>query len=307
MKNSCLIIATRTSPLAIWQANHVKKKLLYYHPYLNISLLPLLTSGDIFKKNTQNQIQNKSSFINELEKSLLEYQSDIAVHSMKDFTSPLSNKLGIAAICKRGDPRDAIVSKYYKNIYSLPRKAIIGTSSIRRKFQLLLLRPDLIVYPLRGNIHSRINKLFQGHFHAIILAVAALKRLQINKKLYTPLNLTNMIPAMGQGAIMVQYRLNDHKILDLVNLIHDKETAICVNSEKTIISKLAIGCRIPIGVYAKIKQKSQIWIKTIVGSVNGSTIIRSEGQSDISEAKQLSYKQVQKLINQGAKKIIKSL
>lgn len=306
MKNSCLIIATRTSPLAIWQANYVKKKLLYYHPYLNISLLPLLTSGDIFKRNAQNQIQNKSSFVNELEKSLLEHQSDIAVHSMKDFTSPLSNTLGIAAICKRGDPRDAIVSKHYKNIYSLPKKAIIGTSSIRRKFQLLLLRPDLVIYPLRGNIHSRLNKLFQGHFHAIILAVSALKRLQINKELYTPLNLTNMIPAMGQGAIMVQYRLNDHKILDLVNLIHDKETEICINSEKTIISKLAIGCRIPIGVYAKIKQKNQIWIKTIVGSVNGSTIIRSEGKSDIAEAQKLSYKQVQKLISQGAKKIIKS-
>uniref|UniRef100_A0A1A9Z1I4 hydroxymethylbilane synthase n=1 Tax=Glossina pallidipes TaxID=7398 RepID=A0A1A9Z1I4_GLOPL len=173
---------------------------------------------------------------------------------MKDFTAPLSDTLGIAAICKRGDPRDAIVS----------------------------------------------------HFHAIILAVAALKRLNINKQLYTPLNLASMIPAMGQGAIMVQYRLNDHKILDLVHLIHDKDTEICINSEKTIISKLAIGCRIPIGIYAKIKKKNKIWIKTIVGSINGSTIIRSEGKSQVSEAQKLCDKQVQKLIDQGAKKILQS-
>ncbi|MDQ1237694.1 MAG: hydroxymethylbilane synthase [Wigglesworthia glossinidia] len=307
MKKNCLIIATRTSPLAIWQANYVKKQLLCYYPYLSIKLLPIITSGDFNIRSKKKQSYNKGSFINELEKSLLRYESDIAVHSMKDFTSTFSNILGIAAICKRDDPRDAIVSKFYTDIYSLPKKAIIGTSSVRRKFQLLALRPDLSVHPLRGNIHSRLNKLYQRDFHAIILAVAALKRLNINKKLYTPLTFSNMIPAMGQGAIMVQCRLKDSKILDLMHTINDKETEICINSERTIISHLATGCHIPIGVYAKIEQKNQIFIQTVVGSFNGSKVIRSEGKSDIKQAKTLSHKQVKKLIDQGAKNLIKLL
>uniref|UniRef100_A0A1B0C6Y1 Hydroxymethylbilane synthase n=1 Tax=Glossina palpalis gambiensis TaxID=67801 RepID=A0A1B0C6Y1_9MUSC len=243
-----MLETTRTSPLAIWQANYVKKQLLCYYPYLSIKLLPIITSGDF-------------------------------------------NIRRIAAICKRDDPRDAIVSKFYTDIYSLPKKAIIGTSSVRRKFQLLALRPDLSVHPLRGNIHSRLNKLYQRDFHAIILAVAALKRLNINKKLYTPLTFSNMIPAMGQGAIMVQCRLKDSKILDLMHTINDKETEICINSERTIISHLATGCHIPIGVYAKIEQKNQIFIQTVVGSFNGSKVIRSEGKSDIKQAKTLSHKQ----------------
>ncbi|BAC24386.1 hemC [Wigglesworthia glossinidia endosymbiont of Glossina brevipalpis] len=282
-----------------------KKKLLHYHPKLNIKLVPILTTGDLINKIRNNITNEKGLFIKELEKSLLKYQSDIAVHSMKDFSSSFLDSLGLAAICKRDDPRDAIVSNYYNNIISLPNNAKVGTSSLRRKCQLLSIRPDLKIFPCKGNIHSRLKKLNQGVFDALILATAALKRLKINEQMYTPIDPSYLLPAMGQGSIAIQCRLYDNKIIDIVRNINNKKTALCINSEKIVVSMLGTGCRVPIGSYAKIENKNTIWIRALVGSIDGSNIIRSEGKSCVSNAEKLSKKQVKNLINLGAKNILK--
>lgn len=296
-------IATRQSPLALWQANFVKAELERRFPELSVELVTMVTKGDIILDTPLAKIGGKGLFVKELELALLENRADIAVHSMKDVPMSFPEGLGLAVICEREDPRDAFVSNQYESLADLPAGAVVGTSSLRRQCQLMARYPHLTVKSLRGNVGTRLSKLDNGGYDAIILASAGLIRLGLKERIRSFISVEDSLPANGQGAVGIETRLNDERILGYIQALNHPETAYCVRAERAMNARLQGGCQVPIGAYATL-ENGTLSMNALVGSLDGTTILRAAGQAPAEQAVQLGEKIAEQLLAQGADKIL---
>ena len=303
MLDKVLRIATRQSPLALWQAHYVKERLEAHHPQLRVELVPMVTRGDVILDTPLAKVGGKGLFVKELELALLEDRADIAVHSMKDVPVEFPDGLGLSVICERGDPRDAFVSNRYENIAALPHGSVVGTSSLRRQCQLAASRPDLIIRSLRGNVGTRLSKLDAGEYDAIILAVAGLQRLGLESRIRQPLSAEQSLPAVGQGAVGIECRLDDERTLALLAPLNHPQTAIRVTAERAMNTRLEGGCQVPIGSYAELVD-GDIWLRALVGSPDGKTMVRGERRGPAEDAAALGVSLAQELLNSGAREIL---
>ncbi|MEC6816300.1 hydroxymethylbilane synthase [Photobacterium toruni] len=299
-------IATRKSPLAMWQAEFVKAELEQAHPGLVVELLPMVTKGDIILDTPLAKVGGKGLFVKELEIAMLEGRADIAVHSMKDVPVEFPEGLGLVTICEREDPRDAFVSNHYDSIDDLPQGAIVGTSSLRRQCQLRSQRPDLIVNDLRGNVNTRLRKLDEGQYDAIILAAAGLKRLKMEARIRSEIAPETSLPAVGQGAVGIECRLDDQRVRQLLAPLNHQPTATRVLCERAMNNRLQGGCQVPIGSYSEL-QNDTIWLRALVGEPDGSVIVRAEISGPITDAEQLGETLADELLANGAKEILDRL
>ncbi|OOF69715.1 hydroxymethylbilane synthase [Rodentibacter caecimuris] len=301
-----LKIATRKSPLALWQANFVKDQLTALYPELKVELITMVTKGDVILDTPLAKIGGKGLFVKELENALLEKRADIAVHSMKDVPMDFPAGLGLKVICKREDPRDAFVSNRYCSLQELPQGAIVGTSSLRRQCQLKQLRPDLDIRSLRGNVGTRLSKLDNNEYDAIILASAGLIRLGMEQRIAEFIPTETLLPATGQGAVGIECRLDDQWVQTLLTPLADKETTTCVLAERAMNRALEGGCQVPIGGYA-IVENNEIYLKALVGEPDGSHIIRVEGKSAVENGEDLGSQLAHQLLTKGADKILQRI
>ena len=306
MLEKTLKIATRQSPLALWQANYVKDRLQQVYPDLTIELVPMVTKGDVILDSPLAKIGGKGLFVKELENALLNKEADIAVHSMKDVPMQFPEGLGLAVICKREDPRDAFVSNSYRTFAELPQGAVVGTSSLRRQCQLKALRPDLDIRSLRGNVGTRLSKLDNGDYDAIILASAGLIRLGLADRIASFIDVEQSLPAAGQGAVGIEWRTDDAQVQALLAPLADAETTYCVLAERAMNNHLQGGCQVPIGGYA-VLQQGQLYLRALVGDIDGSRIIRAEGKSAVENAEVLGVQIAEQLLAQGADKILQAI
>ena len=306
MLEKTLKIATRQSPLALWQANYVKDRLQQLYPDLTIELVPMVTKGDVILDSPLAKIGGKGLFVKELENALLNKEADIAVHSMKDVPMQFPEGLGLAVICQREDPRDAFVSHSYRTFAELPQGAVVGTSSLRRQCQLKALRPDLNIRSLRGNVGTRLSKLDNGDYDAIILASAGLIRLGLADRIASFIDVKQSLPAAGQGAVGIECRTDDAQVQALLAPLADAETTYCVLAERAMNNHLQGGCQVPIGGYA-VLQQGQLYLRALVGDIDGSRIIRAEGKSAVENAEVLGVQIAEQLLAQGADKILQAI
>lgn len=298
-----LRIATRQSPLALWQANFVKAELEKYHPNLTVELVTMVTKGDVILDTPLAKIGGKGLFVKELELALLEERADIAVHSMKDVPMSFPEGLGLAVICEREDPRDAFVSNHYASLVELPEGAIVGTSSLRRQCQIMAAYPHLTVKSLRGNVGTRLSKLDNGEYDAIILASAGLIRLGMPERIKSFISVEDSLPAAGQGAVGIETRVNDTRVLNYLAKLNHNPTACCVMAERAMNTRLQGGCQVPIGGFATLNGE-ELELNALVGSLDGSTIIRASGKAHQRDAEQLGIRIAEQLLAQGADKIL---
>ncbi len=298
-----LRIATRKSPLALWQANFVKDRLEALHPDLQVELVPMSTQGDKILDTPLAKVGGKGLFVKELETAMLEGRADIAVHSMKDVPVEFPDGLGLHTICEREDPRDAFVSNHFNQIDELPQGAVVGTSSLRRQCQLRAARPDLVIRDLRGNVNTRLAKLDAGEYDAIILAAAGLKRLEMAHRIAAFIEPEQSLPANGQGAVGIECRLDDHELHALLAPLEHPETRIRVLTERAMNRALQGGCQVPIGAYALV-QGEEVWLRGLVGSPDGSRVIRDEIRGPLAEGEALGHTLAQRLLAAGADVIL---
>lgn len=298
-----LRIATRKSPLALWQANFVKQQLQNLHPNLSIELLGYTTEGDNLLSSSLAKVGGKGLFVKELEKALLEDKADIAVHSMKDVPMDFPPGLQLGAICKREDPHDVFLSNQYETLFDLPDKATVGTSSLRRQAQVLALRPDLRIEVLRGNINTRIDRLDKGDFDAIILAAAGLLRLNMQNRIrsYLP-----FLPAVGQGALGIECRSDDKKILEWLEPLNDPISYICVSAERAMSKGLGASCQVPVGGYATVSE-NLIILQGLVAKPDGSLLLQTQQQGNAKDAEKIGKLAAEDLLTQGAGDILADL
>lgn len=298
-----LRIATRKSPLALWQTYHVRDALQRLHPTITIEIIEMTTQGDKILETSLALIGGKGLFVKELEQGLLKKQADIAVHSMKDVPVDLPAGLILPVIMQREAPFDAFVSIRYKRLTDLPQNAVVGTTSLRRQSQLLALRPDLRISPLRGNVGTRLRKLETGEFDAIILAVAGLRRLKMEKYLQEILSPEQLLPAIGQGAIGIECRADDLQVQQWIAPLKDSITQQCVQAERAINRCLSGGCHVPIAGFAEVTAQ-ELRIRGLVGEIQGKQILRSEARGTITQAEQLGETVAQDLLAKGADSIL---
>lgn len=306
MTQQTVRIATRKSALALWQAEYVKAKLEHFHPGIQVELVPMTTKGDIILDTPLAKVGGKGLFVKELEVAMLENRADIAVHSMKDVPVEFPEGLGLEIICPREDPRDAFVSNNIASLAELPKGAVVGTSSLRRQCQIKALRPDLDIRDLRGNVNTRLKKLDNGEYDAIILAAAGLIRLEMPERIREYIAPEVMLPANGQGAVGIECRVDDAVIKTLLAPLGCEETRIRVLAERAMNRALEGGCQVPIGSYA-VLENEQIYLRGLVGAVDGSVILTSEVRGNMSEAEQLGDQLAENLLAKGADKILRQV
>jgi len=306
MSSKTLRIATRESPLALWQAEYVKAKLEATHSDLAVTLVPMTTRGDQILDSPLSRIGGKGLFIKELELAMLEGRADIAVHSMKDVPMEFPQGLGLLAICEREDYRDAFVANRFDSLDQLPQGAVVGSSSLRRQCQLRAHRPDLVLKDLRGNVGTRLRKLDEDEYDAIILASAGLIRLGLQQRIRQYLSEELSLPAGGQGAVGIEGRLDDSATLKLLACLHHEPTALCVKTERAMNARLQGGCQVPIAALALL-DGSQLSLRGLVGSVDGSRILRSEITGAAHLGEELGTILADDLLRQGAAAILEAL
>lgn len=321
-----LTIATRKSPLALWQAEHIKARLQALYPDLQIELLKIVTKGDKILDTPLAKIGGKGLFVKELEQAMYDKTADIAVHSLKDVPMELPEGLTIGAFCKRASPTDAFVSNKYDNLVALPKGAVVGTSSLRRQCQLKQHRPDLTIKSLRGNVGTRLSKLDAGDYDAIILATSGLQRIELQERIREELDTDISLPAVGQGALAIECRENDEKILNLLAPLNNNQDALCVMAERALNRHLQGGCQVPIAGFAVLENKQQdnvansdshteLWLRGRVGQVDGSVLLKAEKRVTLTNeqaqnekaAQQLGIDVANMLLEQGAGDILKSV
>ena len=285
MKQTTLI-ATRESRLALWQAEHVRA-LLQTRFGLSVDLLGMTTRGDQILDRTLSKVGGKGLFVKELETALEEGRAHLAVHSLKDVPMDLPAGFALAAVWEREDPRDAFVSSRYASVADLPQGAVVGTSSLRRVVQLKNLRPDLRIEPLRGNLDTRLRKLDDGHYHAIVLAAAGLKRLGKADVATAILDMTEMLPAVAQGAIGLEIRATDRRMRDLLAPLHHAPTEAAVTAERACLAELEGSCRTPIAAHAEITSDGQLHLTALIALPNGSRVHRDERRGPVKDAERL--------------------
>ena len=305
-KQPSLRIATRESPLALWQANFVKGALNQHHPALSVELVPMTTRGDQILDSPLAKVGGKGLFVKELEKAMLDGRADIAVHSMKDVPMEFPEGLGLAVICEREDPADAFVSNDYRSLKELPEGAKVGTSSFRRQCQLKELRPDLEILDLRGNVGTRLGKLDSGGYDGIILAAAGLIRLDLEERIRERLSYELSLPAGGQGAVGIECRNDDLETLKLLDCLHHPQTAARVTAERAVNARLEGGCQVPIASFAELEGDS-LNLRALVGAIDGSVIYRSERNGSQHDAERLGVEVAEDLLKQGAKAILDAI
>jgi hydroxymethylbilane synthase len=297
-----ILIATRKSSLALWQANYVKARLLEAFPDLQIDLLAMLTTADKMSEIPLNKLGGKGLFVKELEKALLEHKADLAVHSVKDMPFELPAGLVLTATMKREDPRDVLVSTY-DSLAAMPAGATVGTSSLRRRAQVLAIRPDLTVKPLRGNVETRLAKLDAGEFEGIILAAAGLKRLNLIDRIKYYFPVDEIIPAVGQGALGIECREEDDELKEMLNFLNDKNTHYCIKAERSFNAKLGGSCQFPIAGHA-ILQNEGLTLTGVVGDLNGTQLLKTQSSSDYLKAEEIGLEAAENLLAQGAEEIL---
>ena len=307
MSTKELRIATRRSSLAMWQAEHVRDRLQNAHPELQVSLVPMATQGDRILDVALAKIGGKGLFVKELESALLEGRADLAVHSMKDVPMDLPEGLTLATILDREDPSDAFVSNASADFAKLPDRARVGTSSLRRQCQLRALRPDLEISDLRGNVNTRLAKLDNGDFDAIILASAGLKRLGLSARISQRLTPEQLLPAVGQGAIGIEICAGDARTCELVEALHDTATATCIDAERSMNRCLQGGCQVPIAAHAVLQGDNSIWIRGLVGSIDGQRILRAQATGVPEQAAALGREIAEQLLAKGADALLAPL
>lgn len=301
-----LKIATRQSPLALWQAEHIKARLLAAHADLQVELVTFVTQGDRILDTPLAKIGGKGLFVKELENALLDGRADLAVHSMKDVPMDLPDGLCLPVTCTREDPTDALVSNLYADLASLPQGARLGTSSLRRRCQIQALRPDLDIMDLRGNVGTRLGKLDAGDYDAIILASAGLKRLDLAARIRQSLPPELSLPAVGQGALGLECRTDDVVTLARIQCLLDLETDVCVRAERAFNHRLMGGCQVPIAGYA-ILQGDKLWLRGRVGSVDGSELLKAELTGVRTDAEVLGQALAEQLLEMGAGRLLAQL
>lgn len=289
--------------MALWQANFVKDRLEALYPELRVELVPMSTQGDKILDTPLAKVGGKGLFVKELETAMLEGRADIAVHSMKDVPVEFPAGLGLHTICEREDPRDAFVSNRFQAIDELPQGAVVGTSSLRRQCQLRAARPDLVIRDLRGNVNTRLAKLDAGEYDAIILAAAGLKRLEMDHRITAFIEPEQSLPANGQGAVGIECRLDDHELHALLAPLEHSETRARVLTERAMNRALQGGCQVPIGAYALVEGE-QIWLRGLVGSPDGTRVIRDEIHGAVSDGEALGEQLAQRLLAAGADVIL---
>jgi hydroxymethylbilane synthase len=319
-KNNKITIGTRGSKLALWQAEWVKSELQKLYPDLVIEVNKIKTTGDKILDVPLAKIGGKGLFVKEIEEALLKHDADIAVHSMKDVPTEFPEHLHLPVICKREDPRDAFLSRIQKSKFqipklkALPRGAILGTSSLRRSCQLLNIRPDIKIKQLRGNLDTRVRKLDEGQFEAIIVAAAGVKRLRLQKRITEILPVDVSLPAIGQGAIGIECRMDDEFINNLIAPLNHPETSVCVKAERAFLKRLEGGCQVPIAAHATVKLKnknskfeirnSKLLLDGLVGSISGDRIIKGHIEGSTDEAESLGIQLAEDVLSRGAKEIL---
>jgi len=299
-------IATRKSPLALWQAEHVKARLMQNHPGLEIELVSMQTQGDRILDTPLSMVGGKGLFIKELEQALYDHKADIAVHSMKDVTVDMPEGLLLPVILKRENPLDVFISTKYKNINDLPDGAIVGTSSLRRQCQIKAWRADLNIKVLRGNIGTRLKKLDDGEYDAIILAAAGVIRLGLEDRISEMISTDIILPAIGQGAIGIQLRADDHDVLEKIRSLNDEITQQQVETERIVSRHLFGGCQLPLAAHAEIDGEC-ITVRGMVGRVDGSEIIQDTVSGSLQEREVLGLQLAENLLKKGADEILNEL
>lgn len=305
MSISTLRIATRQSPLAMWQAEYVQSRLQQLHPDLTVELVPMTTQGDKILGTPLTKIGGKGLFVKELEQAMLEGRADIAVHSMKDVPYQFPEGLELKVICEREDPTDAFVSNKYHTLDDLPCGANVGTSSLRRKIQLLKARPDLKITDLRGNVGTRLSKLDDGNYDAIVLASAGLKRLGLEERIRSQFEPELMLPAPGQGAVGIEARTNDSELDAILQPLQDETTSLRVLAERTITKTLQASCQVPVAAFATI-DNGVLSLRALVGGVD-QQIIEASAEGSAKNALAIGQKVSQELLDLGARDLIQEL
>jgi hydroxymethylbilane synthase len=332
-KQNRIAIGTRSSKLALWQAEWIKSELKRLNPGLDVGLVKIKTTGDKILDVPLAKIGGKGLFVKEIEEALLRHEVDIAVHSMKDVPTEFPAGLHLAVICKREDPRDAFVSRSgdrgfeFASFKSLPGGATVGTSSLRRACQLLHIRPDLSIEQLRGNLDTRLRKLDEGRYNAVILAAAGIKRLGLAHRITELLPLHVSLPAIGQGAIGIECRIDDERVNRLIASLNHTETALCVKAERAFLKKLEGGCQVPVAAHARLQQTDgamigrpspgntergdshslrgqSLWIDGLVGSLTGDRMISGSVAGNPDMPEQLGIQLADDILARGAKEIL---
>lgn len=301
-----ITIASRESPLAMWQAEHIKTQLNLLYPDLTIQIKGFKTQGDIILDKSLATIGGKGLFIKELEQALLNKDADLAVHSMKDLPMNIMEDFQLAAITKREDPRDAFISELYNSFDDLPAGSVVGTSSLRRQSQIKAKYPHLEISPLRGNLQTRLKKLKKGDYAAIVLAAAGLIRLGLKDQITMFLETNISIPAVGQGALGIEILSGNEELHTLIKPLNDENSARCVLAERMVSRSLAGSCTVPLGAYAYIEKESLI-INGFVATPNGNHFIHAETKGDKAQFYSLGESLSQLLIDQGAKELLSEL
>ena len=299
-------IATRQSKLALWQAEHVAARLRATHAGLDVEFVPMTTQGDRVLDRSLAQVGGKGLFVKELELALLEQRADIAVHSLKDVPSELPDNMVLAAFLTRANARDAFVSRKYSSFAQLPQRARVGTSSLRRQCQLLAVRPDLVIEPLRGNVDTRLKKLDAGDYDAIILASAGLHRLGLELRITEYLSFELAVPAVGQGIVAIECRAEDERSRHLVAALNDVNAEHCALAERAFAQRLEGSCQSPIAGYAQLSDAS-LTLTGLVGSLDGKTIFRDSMVGAATAAENLGIALAERLLDRGADALLREL
>jgi hydroxymethylbilane synthase len=302
-----IVIATRGSRLALWQANAVRDSLKDLHPRINVKLDVIRTTGDVILDAPLAKIGGKGLFVKEIEEALLEGRADIAVHSVKDVPMALPAGLRLACIPRREDCRDAFLSVNHADLEALPEGAHVGTSSLRRQAQLLALRPDLRVTPLRGNVDTRLRKLREGDYDAIILAAAALKRLGLDAPVLRFFETDVFLPAVGQGALGIECRDGDSEIAAALQTLEDRETRLCVEAERGLLAGLEGGCQVPVAAHACLNGQNCLLLKALVAETDGRHILRAEKSGPADDPRGLGLRLADDMLDKGAREILEKL
>lgn len=305
MKNK-IVIGARGSKLALWQANHIRDVLRAAHPGLDVSIQTILTTGDKVLDAPLAKIGGKGLFTKEIEIAMLNGEVDLAVHSLKDMPADLPPGLTIAAVTERLDPGDAFVSNRYSSLESLPEGAKLGTSSLRRKAQILARRPDLVIENLRGNVDTRLRKLDGGEYDAIVLAVAGLKRLGLGERISEVLSREICLPAVGQGALAIETRAGDMEVLNIVACLEDKNTRDAVTAEREFLRILEGSCQVPVGVFGQVHD-GKLTLKAAIFSTDGTKALKDEAQGSLAEAGELGRQLAKKMLSAGGRDILAGL
>lgn len=300
-----IIIATRESPLAMQQAASVKDLLRKHQPHLSVEMLGMTTQADKRLDITLTEIGGKGLFVKELEEALLDGRADIAVHSMKDVPMELPSGLVLPVILEREDARDALVSNHYQTLTQLPPGAVVGTASLRRQTQLRARRPDIRLQNLRGNIHTRLHRLDQGDFDAIILASAGLKRMQLSQRICEYLPIDTMLPAAGQGALGIECREEDQALQALLKPLHHPRTFACVSAERALCRRLGGGCKMPVAAFAQPLDHA-LRLHGLVANRDGTQILYAQREGLADSADEIGTAVAEDLLQQGAEKILQA-